>query len=461
MTVDQPPAHSPGPAAFFAPRLTILGLIVWLFVAQLCVVACTPAPADGDRADAVSDALTSDAALAETDGLAAAAVTQQRYAASALKAAQGITLPFLMDRINALASDEFGGRDNLSAGGQAARAWLEADLTNLALPPAVGSAYAQPFAAGVNLCAKLPGHDPALASEVVVIGAHYDHLGTVGAPNSQCKPSKLADPTDKICNGAVDNAAGVAVAIAVLHALATSAQPPRRSIVLCLFDAEEDGLLGSRHFVDKAPLVPLTAIAAMFSVDNIGSEFLPGETSSFATDVEYSVALRAAVKTANDLTGMQTWPVSSFFVGQDGGGRSDHQPFREAGIPVLFIGSGSSPAYHTPADEVGIINQPKLLNIARHTAVLVALIANAPTRPDFVPQPAPHIDDAVALVSLADRVIAAPQALGLSDAQLDLVKGWRTDLAAWITHPPTTSDEWDTYQGLVKAILAAVYLFAG
>ena len=458
MNVRRLPARSPDLAAHFATRLPILRPILWLILTQVGVTACATAPTD---ADTVSDVLITDTTRHETDGGASAAVTQAAYAASALKAAQGITLPFLMDRINVLASDEFEGRDNLSPGGLAARVWLEADLANLALPPAVGSGYAQPFAAGVNLCAKLPGTDPALAGEFVVLGAHYDHLGTVGAPNSQCKISKLADPTDKICNGAVDNASGVAVAIAVLHALATSAHPPRRSVVLCLFDAEEDGLLGSRHFVDKAPLVPLAAIAAMLSIDNIGSEFLPGETSSFATDVEYSVALRAAVKTANDITGMQTWPVSSFFVGQDGGGRSDHQPFHEAGIPALFIGSGSSPAYHTASDEPGIINQPKLLNIARHTAVLVALIANAPSRPDFVQKPAPHIDDAIALVSLADRVIAAPEALGLSEAQRDLVKGWRTDLAAWIAHPPTTSDEWDTYQGLVKAILAAVYLFAG
>lgn len=367
-----------------------------------------------------------------------------------------------MDRVQVLASDEFAGRNNLTPGGAAARNWLLADLANLGLTAGSPTGYEQTFQAGVNLCALVPGSAPQFANEYVLIGAHYDHLGTIGAPSSQCQSSaKAGREDDVICNGAVDNAAGVAVALAVVHALAHSKHPPRRSLVMCLFDAEEDGLLGSRHFVSKAPLVPLQSVVAMLSIDNVGSEFLPGETSSFATDTEFSSSLRAAVKVANEITGMQTWPVSSFFVGKEGGGRSDHLPFREAGIPVLFIGSGSSPEYHSTADEPDIINKKKLLQIARHTAVLVAHIANSSKRPDFISKPAPQIDDARALISLADRVIANPSALGLSSAQVELVQGWRADLQSWVTTPPTTSDDWQSYQALVKAILAAVYLFAG
>ncbi|MCO4762729.1 MAG: M20/M25/M40 family metallo-hydrolase [Myxococcales bacterium] len=377
---------------------------------------------------------------------------------SALAAADTFTKASLMSRTTTLSDDYFAGRDNGSPGGIAAREWLVADLKKLKLAPAAQSGYDQPFDKGANVCARVPGSDPTVSHEVVLIGAHYDHLGTAGVKGSQCKAKKGSK--DLICNGAIDNAAGVSVAISVVHALANSTHPPRRTLILCLFDAEEDGLLGSRYFVDKAPLAPLDSIVAMLSVDNVGSEIFPGEMSSFATDVEFSDTLRAAVKTANKASGYNTWPVSSFFVGQEGGGRSDHLPFREAGVPVLFIGSGSSAEYHTTADELGAINQNKLLQIARHTAVLVATIANAKGKPDFIKTPKPHIDDALAMASLADTVISQPKALGLNDAQLSVVKGFRKDLQKWIDKPPETDAEWATYQSLIKAIVAAVYTFA-
>lgn len=426
------------------------------------LTGCGPAGGDPANGTGAPDA-DADAAVGR--------VTPEALAASALAAAQGVTTSFLMDRVHVLASDDFAGRDNQSPGGVAARQWLAADLANLGLQPLFASGYAHAFDAGVNLCAKVPGSDPAVAHELVVVGAHYDHLGTVGAPKSQCKASPPGSPhaDDTVCNGAVDNAAGVAVGLAVARALAQSAARPRRSVVLCLFDAEEDGLLGSRALVkrlqgpasarDGAPA--LAEVVAMLSVDNVGSEILPGEASSFATDVEFSHALRAAVKRANDATGMVTWPVSSFFVGQEGGGRSDHLPFREAKVPVVFLGSGSSAEYHSTADEPGVINQSKLLGIARHAVVLVADIANAAARPDLVAAPQPHLDDARALVSLAGQVLANPKALGLNPTQVELVKGWRADLQAWIDTPPTTDAQWAEYASLVKGILQAVYLVVG
>ncbi len=385
-------------------------------------------------------------------------LTPAEALSQALAAGATIDAGFLLDRISVLAHDEMDGRDNNSPGGLAARAWLAADLQNQGLQPAGRDGFAQPFAVGSNLCARVPGHDPALAGEVVVIGAHYDHLGRADAPGSQCKAK--AGAVDLVCNGAIDNASGVAVAIALGRALSKHATL-RRSLLICLFDAEEDGLLGSKHFVTVDPLVPLASIVAMVSVDNVGSQIVPGEPSSFATDAEFSDALRAAVHAANDATGYTTWPVSSFFVGQKGGGRSDHLPFREAAVPVLFLGSGSSSVYHTPADEVAALDMTKLVAIARHAAVLVALVANADDRPDFVGSPQPHLDDALALRSLADRVLAAPQALGLNDGQVELVQTWRDQLQAWIDTPPGTPAQWKSYQTLVEAIIAAVFVFAG
>jgi hypothetical protein len=416
----------------------------------------------GDDASEVSGESDADGNASGDAVVLYTAPTPAATVAAALAAAATIEHAFLVDRVGALADDAMAGRDNNTAGGLAARAWLVADLKGHGLAPALEAGFSQVFdvggVVGANLCARVVGADPALRHEHLVIGAHYDHLGRADAPGSACKAK--AGATDVICNGAIDNAAGVAVAIAVTRALAQSGKL-RRSLLLCLFDAEEDGIVGSKHFVANAPLVPLADIVAMFSVDNVGSQIVPGEASSFATDAEFSDGLRAAVHATNAATGYQTWPVSSFFVGQDGGGRSDHQPFREAGVPVLFLGSGSSAVYHTPADEPGAVDFTKLLAIARHTAVLVAMVANAEIRPTMTATPLPHLDDAYALRSLADRVLADPAALGLNDGQAGLVKTWRDELSAWIDKPPETAAQWQSYHNLVKAIIKAVFTFAG
>ncbi len=427
----------------------------------LSTLSACAAPVTSEVADTV-DVIADDTPAATADLVA--------LGAAALTAAGSIELDFLLDRIAVLAADDLAGRDNGSPGGLAARAWLQADLANQGLPPMFAGDFVQTFTEGANLCAVLQGSDPALRHELVLLGAHYDHLGSADDPGSQCIAPVGA--ADRICNGAIDNAAGVAVAIAVLRAHAQAPLRPRRSLGVCLFDAEEDGLLGSKHFVaaasaapaDSEGVWPLAAITAMFSVDNVGSQIVPGETSSFATDAEFSDALRAAVHAANASAvagDFVTWPVSSFFVGQDGGGRSDHLPFREAGVPVLFLGSGSSSVYHTTADEPDALDTTKLLAIARHTAVLVAAVANADERPDLHTTGTPHLDDARAMVSIADRVLANPAALGLADAQIALVQSWRSDLQGWLDTPPQTATEWESYQNLVRAIVKAVFVFAG
>lgn len=406
----------------------------------------------------------------DTTAVDAAAAAAARQAAT-VAAAGSITLPFLLDRVAVLADDAFEGRDSGSPGGAAARGWLVADLQKLGLAPLASTGYELPFVGGVNLCARVPGADPTvvagatptLAEEVVVVGAHYDHLGHADHPGSQCKAAKGA--ADRICNGAIDNAAGVAAAIAVARALSQRTLPLRRGVVLCLFDAEEDGLLGAKAFVAAAQSaaaaggVGLGRIVAMVSIDNVGSAPIPGEMSSFATDAEFSDGLRAAVHAANAVSGYQVWPVSSFFVGQEGGGRSDHLPFREAGVPVLFLGSGSDPVYHTTADEVGAVVGAKLLGIARHAAVLVASIADADGRPDLVSAPLPHLDDARALVALAQRVLDPTNPLGLSAVQRGFVQGVQSELQGWLAAPPQTEAEWDAYQSFVKSVISAVFAF--
>src|SRR4029450_2085199 len=98
-----------------------------------------------------------------------------------------------------------------------------------------------PIDGGTNLIGVIPGRDR--ADEVVVVGAHYDHLG------SRCR---TADPADTICNGATDNATGVAAALAVGEDLARG-RGPRRTVVVALWDREEDGLPGSGGYGAPPP----------------------------------------------------------------------------------------------------------------------------------------------------------------------------------------------------------------
>ena len=151
--------------------------------------------------------------------------------------------------VEALAADELEGRDNGTAGSLAAQQILIGQLAHFAQPAdptMVGDdGFRHVFSSGTNLLGVIPGGD--LADEWVVLGAHYDHLGT------DCR---IDDPADSICNGATDNATGVAVALGAARAIA-AAGTPRRSVLVALWDAEEDGLIGSAAYL-QAPHTPAT-----------------------------------------------------------------------------------------------------------------------------------------------------------------------------------------------------------
>ena len=142
--------------------------------------------------------------------------------------------------VETLASDKFEGRDNQSPGSALAREFLYEELSKFAQPinPDVEGieAYLQPYDLGTNVLAMIPGGE--LADEYVMIGAHYDHHGS--DPNSCDGMSE----EDNICNGANDNATGVAATIDIVRSIVAQGTP-RRSIIITLWDGEEDGLVGA------------------------------------------------------------------------------------------------------------------------------------------------------------------------------------------------------------------------
>ena len=158
-----------------------------------------------------------------------------------------------------LSSAEMMGRMAGSAGCLAARAFIADRFAAYGLLPAGTDDYYQPFLSPygdtANVVAYLPGQDAALAREVIVIGAHYDHLGVIDG---------------QIYFGAHDDAAGVASLLEIARAAASLGARLRRTLVFIAFDAEEQGLLGSRHYVQQPAFPPIENTIYMINLDQIG-----------------------------------------------------------------------------------------------------------------------------------------------------------------------------------------------
>jgi aminopeptidase YwaD len=190
----------------------------------------------------------------------------------------------------------------------------------------------------VNVIGVLPGRDPALAGEAVVLGAHYDHLGFTGGA---------------IYPGADDNASGTAVVVGLARAFA-AAGALDRTLVFVLFGAEEIGLVGSGHYV-RHPSVPLARTAAMLNFDMVG-RLHDGRIRVSGTDSGSSLR-EVAGRAAADLGVRADLRGSPF-------GPSDHSRFYAAGTPVLFFHTGSHPDYHRPGDTADKIDAAGMARIA-------------------------------------------------------------------------------------------------
>jgi hypothetical protein len=217
-----------------------------------------------------------------------------------------------------------------------------------------------------NVVALIPGTDPALRGQVVVLGAHYDHLGR----------EKLfsTDPRagDAIRNGADDNASGTAAVLELARLL--SARPPKRSVLLALFSGEELGLLGSQYLVAHAP-VPTDSMVAMLNFDMVGR---------LADDkvIVYGVAtadeLPALVDSSN-----AAGPALKVRALGDGFGPSDHSSFFVKDIPVLHFFTDQHPDYHAATDDADKINAPGTARVVALAHGVARSIADRPGRLTF------------------------------------------------------------------------------
>lgn len=220
-----------------------------------------------------------------------------------------------------------------------------------------------------NVLGYIEGSDPELKKEVVVIGAHLDHLGKRG---------------DYIYNGANDNGSGSAAVLELAQAFTKNPVKPKRSILFALWTGEERGLLGSRYYVDN-PYFPLEKTAAYLNMDMIGWEWedkellarffkrrgydMPEETlkkidlSNFLMPslAEDSTKMYETIKNCGRYLGI------TLFLRKSGGmiGGSDYVPFARKNIPWTHFSTGTSKHTHRPSDSIEKINFDMIRDVSR------------------------------------------------------------------------------------------------
>lgn len=193
------------------------------------------------------------------------------------------------------------------------------------------------------------------SDEIIILGAHYDHLGMGGA-------SSRAPDTAAVHYGADDNASGTALLIEMVQKMASV--EPENSILFIAFGAEEMGLLGSSYFVQN-PLIDMQKVKTMFNFDMVGrlnesrSLLISGTGTALETDSLLDIGIDSTLFSISRSPG--------------GTGPSDHATFYGEGIPVVFFSTGVHDQYHTPADKADIINYEGMVDLGNSIYQLIRM----------------------------------------------------------------------------------------
>lgn len=278
----------------------------------------------------------------------------------------------------------FGGRDltaMLAAAG-VDRAVLQGDEMTpaVALSAKVEISTREEQAPAMNVFAVLPGSDPELRDEYVVIGSHLDHVGMRGGLHP----------------GADDDASGTAGVMAAAQMFVKNDERPRRSVLFVCFAGEEDGLVGSRFFARNPP-IPLSAIVAELQMDMIGRdeeasrESRGEDRNEKAEDNRDTLHLVGTQKLAPALhelcIGKNETAGFEIEYDQEGMfGRSDHANFARMGVPVAFFFTGLHADYHETTDTPDKIHYEKLLRVASYVFDIAFELAQQDGRPEIDPR---------------------------------------------------------------------------
>jgi Peptidase family M28/PDZ domain len=269
-----------------------------------------------------------------------------------------------------LAGDEMKGRRTGSDEEKKAAEYITKHFEACGLKPAGDEkGWGQKFRAvaftGTNILGVLPGSSQVKASEYVVVGAHYDHVG-LGTFGSRTQAS------GQIHNGADDNASGTCGLLELVEAFGK--KPCKRSILFFSFSGEELGLFGSKAWCEK-PTRPLAKVVAMVNLDMIGR----------CRENYVYVGGCGTGKGFPDLVRKQAekFPFK-LELGPGGTGPSDFEPFYKKEVPVLCFFTGLHEEYHTPADDIALINCADEAGIVRLTYRVVRQLADDDKKPAWV-----------------------------------------------------------------------------
>lgn len=256
-------------------------------------------------------------------------------------------------------------------------------------------------APAANVVGVLEGSDPKLKDEVIVIGAHYDHLGRGGE-------GSLATREGDVHHGADDNASGTAGLIELARLFSQERAHMRRTVIFVAFGGEEEGLIGSSFYVQH-PARPMERTVAMLNMDMIGrlkdgalnvggvgtsdvwrdwvarangTPSVKVNAGSTPTQMDTSLTVAAG---ADGHAGATATPAERFSlrVSEDGYGPSDHSSFYSKQVPVLFFFTGSHEDYHKPTDTADRINYDGEARVLEFVREIVYDLQDAEKRPAY------------------------------------------------------------------------------
>ncbi len=279
----------------------------------------------------------------------------------------------MMDLIETLASDNYEGRGVGTAGLGKAADTIAASFEAIGLAPGGDRGYFQDFpmkgpegepVSVRNVIGLIPGSSANPAAGLIVLSAHFDHLG-YGWPDVRDGFEGQIHP------GADDNASGVAVMLELARSLVGSEL--ERGIVVLATSAEEAGLLGARHYLQSIGEAPAEKIIANVNLDTVGRAGKKIMIFGGASAAEWPELFAAA----GVATGVETDLVKQEITA------SDHTAFLEAGIPAVHLFGSATVDYHRPSDTPDKIDPASLLRVAALTREVVVALAtrSEPLRP--------------------------------------------------------------------------------
>lgn len=264
----------------------------------------------------------------------------------------------LSRHVYTLASDSLGGREAGTENADRAAAYIVGQYEEIGIQPFFEDGWFQHFeqfgtSTYKNIVGIIPGNDPVLKDEFIIIGAHYDHLGTKGGT---------------VYNGADDNASGTATVIEMARLLKSQQSSLKRSILIVAFDAEEKGLWGSSYLSSH---MDLSKVRLMMSIDMVGwlEKGKSLKLNGAATINNGKRLLREEAEKYNLTIDANNFETSIM-------GATDTQPFAIKGVATLYVTTGLKSPYHQPGDDAELIDYQGMDRITDYLADVTLRLAN-------------------------------------------------------------------------------------